>query len=141
VKSLLFGMAISNCHLMGTRGNCKFCCDVYLTCDFNFFDLDMYVEAVAFFGIRCSHLEAEVYVVEYVGYHSGIICEGCRAFEYPKWEQFKQTARRDRGATKLHLVHLRGQCCDCDSFVSLLTLGKSLMIFSINGSVHCSMIQ
>jgi len=94
-------------------------------CNFNFCGLDTsYIEAVACFVIHCSHLEAEGYLVDYVGYNSGIIGEGCRAFEYPRWERFKQTVRRDRGATRLQLVRHRGECCDCDCVVSLPSSGK-----------------
>ena len=87
-----------------------------------------YIEAVACFGLHCSHLEAEVCVVEYVGYYSGIIDDGCRVFEYPRWERFKQTVRRDRGAMRLQLVCLHGECCDCDCVISLPSSGKSQMI-------------
>jgi len=54
----------------------------------------MYIEAVAFCSIHCSHLEAEGYVVEYVGYHSGIMSEGCRAFEYPNIQNGKSLTLR-----------------------------------------------
>jgi hypothetical protein len=98
-------------------------------CNFNFCGLGTsYIEAVACYGIHCSHLEPEGYLVECVGYHSGIIGEGCRAFYYPRWEWFKQTVRKDRGTTRLQLVCLHGHCCDCDCVVSLPSSGKSLMI-------------
>ena len=67
---------------------------------------------------------AEGYVVEYVGITVGLWVRGCRAFEYPKWEQFKQTVRRDRGVMKLQPVRLHCQCCDCDCVVSLPSSGE-----------------
>lgn len=67
-------------------------------------------------------------MIEYVCYHSGIMGEGCRVFEHQKWERFEQTSRRERGATRLKLVHRHGQCCDGDCVVSLPPSGKSLII-------------
>jgi len=59
-----------------------------MTCNFNFCGIDMLcIDDVECFGIHCRHLEAEGCVVEYVGI-SGVMGEGYKTFEYPKWEEF-----------------------------------------------------